>query len=98
MREPTSWLTNHPDVPEAFEKWRESVSAVELDKNVQVNTGLASARYLVDLVESFVKVSRDDLRGNEELSDVAAFSAGPSPHEDCLAEDALVDDVRGGVL
>ena len=38
------------------------------------------------------------LRGNEELSDVSGFSVGPSPHEDCLAEDAFVDDVRGGVL
>ena len=41
---------------------------------------------------------RQDLRGNEELSDVAAFSSGPSPHEDCLAQDSSVDDVRGGVL
>ena len=41
---------------------------------------------------------REDFRGNEELSDVAAFSSGPSPHEDCLAEDTFVDDVRGDVL
>ena len=34
-----------------------------------------------------------------QITDVAAFSAGPSsPHEDCLAEDAFVDDVRDGVL
>ena len=46
----------------------------------------------------FLKVVREDLRGNEELWDVAVFSAGPSPHEDCLAEDTFVDDVRGGVL
>ena len=39
-------------------------------------------------MESFLQVVREELRGNEELSDVAAFSAGPSPHEDCLAEDA----------
>ena len=41
---------------------------------------------------------REDLQGNDELSDVAAFSSGPSPHEDCLAQDSSVDDVRGGVL
>ena len=29
---------------------------------------------------------------------MAAFAAGPSPHEDGLAEDIFVDDVRGGVL
>ena len=46
----------------------------------------------------FLKVIRDDLRGDEELSGVAAFSGGPSPHEDCLAEVVFVDDVRGGVL
>ena len=56
-------------------------------------TRLASAR-----VESFLKVIREHLRGSEERSDFAALSAGPSPHEDCLAEDAFVDDVRGAVL
>ena len=71
---------------------------VEPDRHVRVKSGLASARYPVVLLESFLKVVREDLRGNEELSDVAAFSAGSSPHEDCLAEDAYVDDVRGGVL
>ena len=42
-------------------------------RHVQVKSGLASARYLVELVLSFLKVMREDLRGNEELSDVAAF-------------------------
>ena len=53
-----------------------------------------SDRYLVELVESFRNVIREDLRGNEELSYVAAFSAGPLTHEDCLAEDAFVGGVR----
>ena len=52
----------------------------------------------MELVESFRKVVREDLRDNEQLSDVAAFSAGPSPHEDFLTEDAFEDDVRGGLL
>ena len=52
----------------------------------------------MELVESFLRVVLEDLRGNEELSNVAAFSIGPSPHEDCLAEDTFVDGVRGGVL
>ena len=77
VREPTSWLTNHPDLAEALDKWCESVSGVEPDRHVQVNNELESARYLVGLVDSFLKVFREDLRGNEELSDVAAFSAGP---------------------
>ena len=36
---------------------------------------------------------REHLPGDEELS-----NAGPSPREDCLAEETFVDDVRGGVL
>ena len=91
-------MINHPDLADALEKWRERVSRVELDRHVQVKHGLASARYPVELVESFRKVVREDLRDNEELSDVVAFSAGPSPHEDFLTEDAFVDDVRGGLL
>ena len=50
----------------------------------------------MELVERFLKVFREDLRCNEELSDVAAFST--VTREDCLAEDTFVDDVRGGVL
>ena len=42
--------------------------------------GLGSAQYPVDLAESFLKVIREDFRGDEELSDVAAFSAEPSQH------------------
>ena len=45
-----------------------------------------------------MRVVREDLRGSEELSNVAAFAAGPSPYEDCLAEEIFVDDVRDGVL
>ena len=52
----------------------------------KVKNGLASARY------PFLKVVREYLRGKEELCNVAAFSAGPSPHEDCLAEETFVDD------
>ena len=55
-------------------------------------------QYLLQLVESFLKVIRKDFRGNEELSDVDAFLVGPSPHEDWMAEDIFVDDLRGGVL
>ena len=36
-----------------------------------------------------------NIGGSEELSNVATFSAGPSPHEDCLSEEVFVDDVRG---
>ena len=96
--EPTSWLTNHPDLADVLETWRESVSGVEPDRHAKVKNGLASARYPAELVESSLRVVREDLRGNEELFDVVALSSGPSPHEDCLAEDTFVDDVRGGVL
>ena len=92
VRELASWLTNHPDLADALEKWCDSVPGDELDRHMQVINALAAARYLVELVGSFLEEVRADLRGNEELSDVAAFSAGP------LAEDALVDDVRGAVL
>ena len=63
-----------------------------------MNNGFSSARYPVELVEAILRVKREDFRGNEELSDVASLPAGPSPHEDCLAEDAFVEDVRGGVF
>ena len=72
VRQPTSWLTNHPDRAEALEKWCESVSGGEPDKHVQVKKYLASARYPVELVEYCPRVVREGLRGNEELSDVAA--------------------------
>ena len=74
--------------------WRENTSGAEPDRHVQVQNGLTSARYPVESVESFLRV----VRGSEGLSNVATFSAGPSPHEDCLAEEIVVDNVRGGVL
>ena len=94
VREVTSWLTNHPGLAEALGKWCESVSGDELDRHGQVKSGLTSARYLVELVESALK----DFRGSEELSDVGAFAAGLSVHEHCLADDVFVDTLRGGVL
>ena len=33
-----------------------------------MTSGLEPTRFLVELVESFLKVVREDLRGNEELS------------------------------
>ena len=98
MREPVSLLTNHPHLAQALEQWRESTSGAEPDCLAQVKNGSASALCPVELVESFLRVVREDLRASEELSNVTAFAAGPSPHEDCLAEEVFVDDVRGGVL
>ena len=82
-REPTSWLTNHPHLAEELTNWRENVSGREPARHVQVKSGLASAWYLVELVESFLRVVLEDLRGDKEPSTVAAFSAGPSQHEGC---------------
>ena len=95
---PVSWLTNHPDLAQELQHWRESASGTEADTHVQVNNGLASARYPVELVESFLRVVREDFQGSEELSSLTALSTGPSPHEDCLLEETFVEDVRGGVL
>ena len=44
------------DLVHALVQWCESVSGVELDRHVQVKNGLASARYPVELVESFLRV------------------------------------------
>ena len=93
-----SWLTNHPHLAQVLDQWREHAFGAEPDRHVQVKNGKASAPGPVELLESFLRVVREDLRGGEELSNVAAFSAGPSPHEDCLAEEIFVDDVRGGLL
>ena len=63
-----------------------------------MKNGLASARYPVELVASFLRVVREDFRGDEELRNMAAFTAGSSQHEDCLAEENFVDDARRGLL
>ena len=89
-RERTSWLANRPGLAEALWKWSEEEG--------MSSSGLASAQYLEEVVESIVKVIRGDLRGSEELSDVAAVAAGPSTHGERLSDDVFVDDVRGGVL
>ena len=98
MRQPVSWLTNHPHLAQAFEQWRENTPGTEPDRHVQVNNGLASAPYPVELVETFPRVVREDLRGSEQLSNATAFAAGPSLHKDCLVEEMFSDDVCGGVL
>ena len=67
VREFASLLTNHPEVAEALEQWRDSVSGIEPDRHEQVKNGLASARHLVGLVESFLRVVREDLRGDEGM-------------------------------
>ena len=67
MREFVSWLTNHPNLSQALERWREIASEVEPDRHVQVKSGFASARNLVEMVESFLRVVREDLRSGEAL-------------------------------
>ncbi len=63
-----------------------------------------AAQYPVKLVTAILKVLREDLRQVEELSDLAAYAAGPSPHEAVVdehqagPEGVFVDDVRGGSL
>ena len=69
-----------PDLAQTLE----SVSGGEPDRHARVE----SAHCPEKLIGSIL-IIREDLRINEELSDVAAFSAGPSPHEDCLAEDVF---------
>ena len=98
MRERTSWLTIHPDLAEALKKWCESASGGEPDRLVHVEHGLTSVRFPVSLIEPFLEIIREDFRVTDELSNVAAFSSGPSPHEDCLAKNIFVDDECGGVL
>ena len=74
--------------------WSRAWQARASEKN-----GLVSAQYPVELAESFLKAIREDLRGNEKLSNVAAFSAGPSQHVKIAWQRTLfVDDVRSGVL
>ena len=98
MSESTSWLTNLPGLAEAFGKWCERVAGEEFVWHVKVKSGLTSAQYLVEFVESKRKVIPEDFRGSEKLSDVALFAAGPSPHDECLTDDVFVDDVLGGAL
>ena len=66
MREPVLWLTNHPHLAQALGQWRGNTSGTEPDKHAQVKNGLASVRYPVELVESFLKAVREDLRAGEE--------------------------------
>ena len=55
MRELVSWLTTHPHWAQALEQKRENTSGAEPDRHAQAKNGLASARYPVELVESFLK-------------------------------------------
>ena len=64
---------------ETLSTWRENVYGIDLEKHVQMNNGVASSRYPVELVIYFEKVVREDYRSIEDLSDVAVFSAARSP-------------------
>ena len=57
-------MPNHPRLAEALEKLRDSVSGKEFDRHLQEKSSL-SAQYLVELVESILKVVRQDLGGVE---------------------------------
>ena len=115
VRKPTAWLTNHPGLAEVLEGWCTCASedGVHPYRHVHLMGGLAApaARYPVQLVTAILKQLREDLREWEDLSDLAAYAAGPSPHEalagspasavaDADADTAgvFVDDVRGGAL
>ena len=41
-RDLISWLTNHLDLAEALEQWREGVSGIEPDRHVQVKTWMGN--------------------------------------------------------
>eukprot|EP00971_Amphidinium_carterae_P049539 976295-Amphidinium_carterae.1 len=94
VKKPTSWLTNHPGLAEVLKGWCVCVgSDGQPYRHVQLIGGLAAAaaKYPPRLVSGVLRVLRDDLRKDEDLSDLAGFSAGPSPHE---VEDVYVDDVH----
>ena len=82
MSELVSWLTNHAHFAQALERWRENVSGAVPDKHVQVKIGINSISCGVE----FFLIVHEDLRGGEDISDVATFSARPS---------LLVDTLRG---
>ena len=54
-RDPTSWLTNYPDLADAHKKWRESVSGVELDRHLQLKMELHQLAILWSWWSLFVK-------------------------------------------
>ena len=60
-RKPGIMDDEHPHLAPALEQWRENTSGTEQDRHTQVKKGLASARYPVELVESFPRVVREDL-------------------------------------
>ena len=85
VRKETAWMTNHPGLAEVLEGW---CSCVNEDgsvpyRHVHLMGGLAApaATYPPALVKAILSVMREHLRDKEELSDLAALNAGPSPHE-----------------
>ena len=95
VRERSSWLTIHPDLAEALEKWCESASGGGPGRLVHVEAGLTSVRFLVKLIEPILEIIREDFRVSEELSDVVAFSFWNVIARGLLG---FVDVVRGEVL
>ncbi len=108
VRKPTAWLARRPGLGEILEGWCMCASEDDVQpyRPVQLVGGLAApaAQYPIKLMKAILQVMREDLRQAEELSDLAACAAGPSPHEivvneRCADQDGVfVDDVCGGML
>ena len=100
VRKPTAWMTNHAGLAAVLQGWCECLPENGMPyRHVRLMGGLAApaARYPAKLVIAILKVLREDLRSSGELSDLAGFSAGPSPHETEPLEE-YVDDVHGRKL
>ena len=95
VREPVSWLTNHPNLAQTLKQWREYTPGTEPDRYVQVKNSLASARYLVELVESFLRVVFRS-PSNSQMWQHSRLER----HRTKVVWQKIffVDDVRGGVL
>ena len=103
VRRRAVWFTNHAGLAGVLADWsaRATEKSGQPRRSVRRVGGLLAPelRYPLALRTGLLKSLREDLRQEEELSDLAAYASGPSPHVDPLQADGVyVDDVRGGVL
>ncbi|CAK0819708.1 unnamed protein product [Prorocentrum cordatum] len=104
VRKETGWLTNSQVLADilAGECRCQSIGG-EPYRHVHL-LGDRRARkaqvYPPRLVRAILRGLREELRARESLSDLAGFTAGPSPHAEDMDQEAeaFVDDVRGGFL
>ncbi|CAK0847321.1 unnamed protein product [Prorocentrum cordatum] len=80
--------------------WRTSLKILVEILEGEDKRARAAQKHPKKLVEAILRGLREELKWRESLSELAGFSAGPSPHGEDIECDAVshVDDARAGFL